>query len=61
METVLRGVKHRRLIGTGTQIGRRVVVARHWLSNTFPLGTLKAMIADAEWMDADLLRLGLLR
>jgi predicted RNA binding protein YcfA (HicA-like mRNA interferase family) len=41
--------------------GRRVVVAYHRLSDTFPIGTLKAMIEDAEWMEADLARLGLLR
>jgi hypothetical protein len=38
-----------------------VVVAYHRLSDTFPIGTLKAMIEDAEWMEADLARLGLLR
>ncbi len=41
--------------------GRRVVVAYHRLSETFPLGTLKAMIAAAGWTDADLRRLGLFR
>ena len=39
--------------------GRRVVVAYHHLSDTFPIGTLKAMIADLEWTDDDLRRLGL--
>ncbi len=39
--------------------GRRVVVAFHSLSETFPIGTLRAMIEDAGWQDADLRRLGL--
>jgi predicted RNA binding protein YcfA (HicA-like mRNA interferase family) len=39
--------------------GRRVVVAYHGLNDTFPIGTLRAMIVDAGWQDADLLRLGL--
>jgi hypothetical protein len=30
------------------------------LSDTFPIGTLRAMIADAGWLDQDLQRLGLL-
>ena len=40
--------------------GRRVVVAYHHLGDTFPIGTLRAMIADAEWADDDLRRLGLI-
>lgn len=40
--------------------GRRVVVAYHALSDTFPIGTLRAVIADAGWQDDDLRRLGLL-
>jgi len=40
--------------------GRRVVVAYHMLGDTFPVGTLRAMIADAGWQDQDLRRLGLL-
>jgi predicted RNA binding protein YcfA (HicA-like mRNA interferase family) len=40
--------------------GRRVVVAYHALSDTFPMGTLRAMLADAGWGDDDLRRLGLL-
>lgn len=40
--------------------GRRVVVAYHRVGDTFPIGTLKAMIADIGWSDADLRRLGLL-
>lgn len=40
--------------------GRRVVVAYHALSDTFPIGTLKAMIVDIGWTDQDLRRLGLL-
>lgn len=39
--------------------GRRVVVAYHHLSDSFPIGTLKAMIADIGWTDQDLQRLGL--
>jgi len=39
--------------------GRRVVVAFHSLSETFPIGTLRAMIEDAGWQDEDLRRLGL--
>jgi predicted RNA binding protein YcfA (HicA-like mRNA interferase family) len=40
--------------------GRRVVVAYHTLNDAFPIGTLRAMIADAGWQDDDLLRLGLM-
>ena len=40
---------------------RRVIVAYYRLSDTFPIGTLKDMIADIGWTDADLRRLGLLR
>jgi len=40
--------------------GRRVVVAYHRLSATFPIGTLKGMISDAGWTDDHLRRLGLL-
>jgi predicted RNA binding protein YcfA (HicA-like mRNA interferase family) len=39
--------------------GRRVVVAYHGLGNTFPVGTLKGMIADAGWTLEDFERLGL--
>ena len=39
--------------------GRRIVVAYHRLGDTFPIGTLKAMIRDAGWSDDDLRRLGL--
>ena len=41
--------------------GRRVVVAYHHPGDTFPLGTLQAMLGDAGWSDADLARLGLSR
>ena len=41
--------------------GRRVVVAYHGLGDSFPIGTLRAMIADASWQDDDLWRLGLLK
>ena len=40
--------------------GRRVVVSYHALSESFPIGTLRAMIGDAGWGDEDLERLGLL-
>jgi predicted RNA binding protein YcfA (HicA-like mRNA interferase family) len=40
--------------------GRRVVLAYHSLGDTFPIGTLRAMIADAGWKDHDLRRLRLL-
>ena len=39
--------------------GRRVVVAYHALGDTFPVGTLKAMLADIGWTEEDLRRLGL--
>ena len=39
--------------------GRRVVVAYHAPGDTFPIGTLRAMIADVGWKDEDLTRLGL--
>lgn len=39
--------------------GRRVVVAYHALSDSFPIGTLRAMIADAGWQEEDLQRLEL--
>lgn len=38
---------------------RRVVVAFHAWGDTFPVGTLRAMLADAGWQDEDLQRLGL--
>lgn len=41
--------------------GCRVVVAYHRLSDSFPIGTLRAMIADIGWDEADLKRLGLLK
>jgi len=40
---------------------RRVVVAYHVLGDTFPIGTLQAMISDAGWQEDDLRRLELLR
>lgn len=39
--------------------GRMVVVAYHRLGDTFPIGTLRAMIADIGWTDPDLQRVGL--
>jgi predicted RNA binding protein YcfA (HicA-like mRNA interferase family) len=39
--------------------GRRVVLAYHRISDTFPIGTWKAMIADIGWTDDDIHRLGL--
>ena len=44
----------------GHSDGRRVVVAYHRLSDTFPIGTLKAMITGTGWEEEDLRRLGLL-
>jgi predicted RNA binding protein YcfA (HicA-like mRNA interferase family) len=41
--------------------GRRVVVGYHRMGDTFPLGTLKAMIADIGWSEDDLRRLGLVK
>jgi len=40
--------------------GRRVVVAYHRMGDTFPVGTLSAMIRDAGWDDKRLHELGLL-
>lgn len=40
--------------------GRRVVVAYHALGESFPVGTLRGMIADAGWSESDLIRLELL-
>jgi predicted RNA binding protein YcfA (HicA-like mRNA interferase family) len=40
--------------------GRRIVVAYHKLGDTFPIGTLKAMLRDVDWNDDDLQRLGLI-
>ena len=39
--------------------GRRFVVAYHRLGDTFPIGTLRAIIADAGWVEEDLRRLRL--
>lgn len=39
--------------------GRRVVIAYHHPGDTFPQGTLRAMIGDADWTDADVERPGL--
>ena len=41
--------------------GRRAVVAYYRLGDTFPIGTLKAMIDDIGWTDEDLARLNLVR
>ena len=40
--------------------GRRIVVAYHGIGDTFPVGTLKTMIADSWWIEDDFRRLGLL-
>jgi predicted RNA binding protein YcfA (HicA-like mRNA interferase family) len=40
---------------------RRLVVAYHRVGDTFPIGTLKGMVADIGWDDADLHRLGLMK
>ncbi len=39
--------------------GLRVVVAYHGLGQTFPIGTLRAMVESAGWNDKDLVRLAL--
>ncbi len=41
--------------------GRRVSVSYHKRSDTFPIGTLKGMVADARWTEDDLRRLGLIQ
>ncbi len=41
--------------------GRRVVVAYHRTGDSFPIGTLRSMLADAGWTDEDLQRLKLLK
>ena len=41
--------------------GRRIVVAYHRVSDTFPIGILNAMVADIGWTNDDLRRLGLVR
>jgi mRNA interferase HicA len=41
--------------------GRRVMVAYHIPSNTFPVGTLRSMIADTGWIESDLRRLDLIQ
>jgi len=59
----LDGFELRRVRGShriyGHSDGRRVVVAYHALGDTFPMGTLRGMIADAGWEDEDLRRLEL--
>ena len=40
---------------------RRVVIAYHRLSDTFPVRTLRGMVADAGWTGEDLQRLDLLK
>ena len=41
--------------------GRRVTVSYHGHKATFPVGTLKAMVAQAQWTVDDLKRLKLLK
>ena len=41
--------------------GRRIIIAYHHLSDTFPIGTLTAIINGAEWTEEDFRRLGLLK
>ncbi len=54
-----KGSSHRRYIHPD---GRRVTVAYHKGSATFPFKTLKSMIEDhARWTEEDLKRLGLLK
>jgi len=59
----LDGFELRRVRGShriyGHADGRRVVVAYHGLSDTFPIGTLRGMVSDVGWADEDLRRLGL--
>ena len=43
----------------GNPDGRRVIVAYHGLGETFPIGTLRAMISDAGWSDEELNKLDL--
>ena len=43
----------------GNVDGRRVVVAYHHAGDTFPIGTLRAMINGADWKEEDLRRLSL--
>ena len=61
----LDGFELRRVRGShriyGRADGRRVVVAYHGLSDTFPIGTLRGMIADVGWTDEDLQRLELVQ
>ncbi len=40
--------------------GRRVVVQYHALGQTFPVGTLRAMLLQTQWTNADLQRLKLI-
>ena len=40
---------------------QKVMVAIHSLGATIPIGTLHRIVADADWTDEDLRRLGLLR
>jgi len=57
------GFSLRRIRGShhiyGHADGRRVVVAYHHAGDTFPIGTLRAMILDCGWTDEDLRRLDL--
>ncbi len=39
--------------------GRRVTVASHKDSDTFPVGTLNVMLESTKWQEEDLIRLGL--
>ena len=41
------------------QAGAQHAAPLHALNDTFPIGTLRAMIADAGWQEEDLGRLGL--
>lgn len=51
---------HRRYLQEET--GRRVSISWHGRGNTFRIGTLRSIIeAQAQWTDADLIRLGLMR
>ena len=41
--------------------GRCTTVSYHHMSDTFPIGTLKCMIADVGWTENDLRRLKLIK
>ena len=56
--TYRRGKSSRRLYRH--EDGRQVAVHYHRSSDTFPLGTLRKMLHDAQWTEEDARRLGLI-